>query len=89
MTTIVADVFVVGLGPAGSRAAWAAARAGKRVLAVDRRHRIGEPVQCAELVPALLHQEVADLAASTVQPIHQMHTYVQDDERDVMPNFPG
>ena len=89
VTTIVTDVFVVGLGPAGSRAAWAAARAGKRVLAVDRRQRIGEPVQCAELVPTLLHQEIADLAASTVQPIHQMHTYVQDDERDVLPNFPG
>lgn len=45
------DVLVVGLGPAGSAAAWAAARAGLTVLAVDRKQRIGEPVQCAEFLP--------------------------------------
>jgi geranylgeranyl reductase family protein len=48
------DVLVVGLGPAGSAAAWAAARAGLSVLAVDRKRRIGEPVQCAEFVPGPL-----------------------------------
>jgi len=43
------DVLVVGLGPGGGCAA--AAAAGCRVLAVDRRRRIGEPVQCAEFIP--------------------------------------
>lgn len=45
------DVLVVGLGPAGASAAAAAARAGLSVLAVDKRRKLGEPVQCAEFVP--------------------------------------
>lgn len=89
MKTEAFDLLVCGLGPAGSRAAWAAARAGARVLAIDRRHRIGSPVQCAELVPALLQQEVAGLAHAVEQPIGAMHTYVEDEACDVTPDFPG
>ena len=89
MKTETFDVLVCGLGPAGSRAAWAAARRGARVLAIDRRHRIGSPVQCAELVPALLHQEAAALAHAVAQPIAAMHTYVDDEACDVTPDFPG
>ena len=47
----IVDVLVVGLGPAGSSAAAAAARAGARVLGVDKRHEVGLPVQCAEFIP--------------------------------------
>lgn len=46
-----ADVLVIGLGPGGSSAAAAAATAGCKVLAVDRRHEVGVPVQCAEFIP--------------------------------------
>jgi geranylgeranyl reductase family protein len=67
------DVLVIGLGPAGACAAAAAARAGARVVAVDRRMRAGEPVQCAELVPAPLAGEVA-LDAVAQQPIRRMLT---------------
>ncbi|MHB8253658.1 MAG: geranylgeranyl reductase family protein [Acidiferrobacter sp.] len=45
------DVLVVGLGPGGASAAAMAARAGLSVLAVDKRRKLGEPVQCAEFVP--------------------------------------
>ena len=45
------DVLVVGLGPGGGSAARTAAAGGLRVVGVDRRHRIGEPVQCAEFLP--------------------------------------
>jgi geranylgeranyl reductase family protein len=45
------DVLVVGLGPGGGAAAAAAAQAGARVLAIDRKKRVGEPVQCAEFIP--------------------------------------
>lgn len=45
------DVLVVGLGPAGGSAALAAASAGLKVAAVERRKEIGVPVQCAELIP--------------------------------------
>ena len=45
------DVLVVGLGPAGSAAAGAAASAGLSVLAIERKPQIGVPVQCAEFIP--------------------------------------
>jgi len=48
------DVLVVGLGPAGGAAALAAAQAGLRVAAVERRKEIGVPVQCAEFIPLSL-----------------------------------
>lgn len=45
------DVLVVGLGPAGARAAAEAARGGASVIAIDKRAEIGVPVQCAEFIP--------------------------------------
>ncbi len=45
------DVLVIGLGPGGAAAASAAAHAGLSVLAIDKRRKLGEPVQCAEFVP--------------------------------------
>lgn len=45
------DVLVVGLGPAGASAAAVAARAGARVLCLERKRRVGVPVQCAEFIP--------------------------------------
>lgn len=44
------DVAVIGAGPAGSRTAAQAARAGLDVLLVEKRERIGFPVRCAEAV---------------------------------------
>ncbi len=46
-----ADVLIIGLGPAGAAAAAAAAAKGLSVIAIDRRHEIGVPVQCAEFIP--------------------------------------
>lgn len=55
------DVLVVGLGPAGGAAALAAAGAGLRVAAVERRKQVGVPVQCAELIPlGLAHHAKAE-----------------------------
>ena len=45
------DVLVVGLGPGGGSAAWQAARAGLRVLGIDKKRQVGLPVQCAEFIP--------------------------------------
>jgi len=84
-----ADVLVLGLGPAGASAAAEAARAGLRVIAVDRRREAGRPVQCAEFVPAIIGIDVGDLAASTRQRIRSMLTFVEHDAPDLKENFPG
>lgn len=65
------DVLVVGLGPGGANAAWQAAAAGLRVLAVEKKKRIGDPVQCAEFIPnpigryaqapGVLHQRIVGM----------------------------
>ncbi len=49
------QVVVVGAGPAGSVAAWEAARLGLSVLLIEKRQEIGAPVRCAEgLTPGAL-----------------------------------
>ena len=83
------DVLVVGLGPAGASAATVLAQAGHSVLGVDRKVEAGQPVQCAEFVPAVIGGEVPQLSAVTLQPIDHMLTYVEADHPDEMANFPG
>lgn len=83
------DVLCIGLGPAGARAAAVAARAGCRVVAVDRKRRAGVPVQCAELVPALMGAEVDDLEACVRQRIDAMLTFVEGEAPDRSEPFPG
>ncbi|HCA27557.1 MAG TPA: geranylgeranyl reductase, partial [Betaproteobacteria bacterium] len=65
------DVLVAGIGPAGACAAWAAASAGLKVIAVERKRRVGEPVQCAELIPRAL---VRWAQGAVVQPLPAMET---------------
>ena len=83
------DVLCVGLGPAGARAAAAAARAGLAVVAVDRRRSAGLPVQCAEFVPALIGSTVRTLADSVRQSIRAMETRIETALPDLTDPFPG
>jgi geranylgeranyl reductase family protein len=83
---MMADIIVLGLGPAGASAAAEAARRGCKVLALDRKDEPGRPVQCAELVPALIE---ADLSGVVRQRIDAMATFVEDDAPDLKPHFPG
>jgi geranylgeranyl reductase family protein len=89
MAVAAPDVLVVGLGPAGSRAAAAAAAAGLAVVALERKERAGTPVQCAEFVPAMLDQELAGLGAVTAQTIRRMLTFVEGAPADETANFNG
>lgn len=83
------DVLVLGLGPAGACAAAVAAGAGHKVIGLDRKQVAGQPVQCAEFVPAMIGMNVADLAASVRQRITSMSTYIEQDAPDIQGNFPG
>ncbi|MEZ5995591.1 MAG: hypothetical protein R3C25_07530 [Hyphomonadaceae bacterium] len=64
------------------------AQSGLSVVAIDRKQRAGEPVQCAELVPALFAHH-APLGPAIAQPIAAMHTYVEARPKHVQPCFPG
>jgi geranylgeranyl reductase family protein len=84
------DIVVVGLGPAGSRAAEAAARAGVTVVALEKRAQAGTPVQCAEFVPSMIERDVPAVGDVTEQMIARMLTFVEDDEKPCeTPEFRG
>jgi digeranylgeranylglycerophospholipid reductase len=83
------DVLCIGLGPAGARAAAAAAARGCRVVAIDRKRRAGVPVQCAEFVPALLGAEIFGLEACVRQAIVAMDTFVESQAPEREAPFPG
>jgi geranylgeranyl reductase family protein len=84
------DVMVVGLGPAGSRAAEAAARAGVTVVALEKRAQAGTPVQCAEFVPSMIERDVPAVGDVTAQTIARMLTFIEDGDRaDETPEFCG
>lgn len=53
------DIVVVGAGPAGSSAATEAAQAGAKVLIVEARRRIGEPLACGGFIPKMAYQEIS------------------------------
>lgn len=81
------DVLVVGAGPGGSAAAWRAAKAGCRVLVVEKKKTIGEPVQCAEFIPGPMVDYVRDNGV-LAQHIEGMKTYLPSGTVAPSP-FPG
>ena len=74
------DIVVVGAGPAGSSAAGAAARKGPTVLLIDRRPRIGIPVQCAELVSQWITRYASFTPDCIVQATETMVTHLLDSD---------
>jgi len=83
------DVLVVGLGPAGSRAAATAAAAGLGVVALERRKIAGAPVQCAEFVPSLIEHDVPRVRTVTEQKVTRMMTFVGCRLPEVTDHFHG
>lgn len=88
------DVLIVGLGPAGATAAASAATTGARVIAIDRKQQAGVPVQCAELVPAMIGPlldpgQQAAVGSSWRQPVRSMMTFVEDRAPHLKEHFPG
>jgi geranylgeranyl reductase family protein len=83
------DVVVVGLGPAGSRAAAVAAGAGYDVVAIERRAEAGCPVQCAEFVPTMIERDVPGARAVTRQMVTRMLTFTEFGSPDETPDFRG
>jgi len=72
------DIVVIGAGPAGSSAAKAAAQRGANVLLIDRRQRVGVPVQCAEFVPQWIFRHAHFSPTCILQRIDSMVTHLPD-----------
>jgi digeranylgeranylglycerophospholipid reductase len=72
------DIVVIGAGPAGSSAARAAAQRGADVLMIDRRQRIGIPIQCAEFVPQWISRYAHFSPRCVPQTIETMVTHLPD-----------
>jgi digeranylgeranylglycerophospholipid reductase len=56
------DAIVVGAGPAGSVTARFAALKGARTLVLDKKKKVGEPVQCGEFM--LSKNEISNILPS-------------------------
>lgn len=89
MDTEAPDVLVVGLGPAGSRAAAVAADAGYGVIAIERRAEAGYPVQCAEFVPTMIERDIPGVRTVTQQMVGLMLTFTEAGKPDETPDFRG
>lgn len=74
------DVLVVGLGPSGAAAATAAAKAGARVLAVERRQALGGVANCPEFIPIPLGLH-ARADHVVIQTIVGTHNHLDDGTR--------
>ena len=72
------DIVIIGAGPAGSSAAQAAAQKGTRVLLIDRRQRVGIPVQCAEFVPQWISRYASFSSTCIIQRVEKMITHLPD-----------
>jgi digeranylgeranylglycerophospholipid reductase len=70
------DIVVIGAGPAGSSAARAAAQRGAKVLLIDRKQRIGIPVQCAEFVPRWISRDASFSSTCVMQKVETMVTHL-------------
>jgi len=70
------DIVVIGAGPAGSCAAQAAAQRGAKVLLIDRRQRLGIPVQCAEFVPQWVSRHASFSSNCIIQKVEKMVTHL-------------
>jgi len=70
------ELLVVGAGPAGSRAAARAARAGVATLLIDAKHRVGEPSHCGEFVPKKVFTECDIPTNSVIQSVSGMETRI-------------
>jgi digeranylgeranylglycerophospholipid reductase len=84
----IVDVLVVGGGPAGCRAALSAAKAGARVLLVEKQSCFGADPRCAEWVPQALGMETSIPQKAIVQPVSGMELHLPGFSGEVaMPGY--
>lgn len=70
------DIVIIGAGPAGSSAAHAAVQNGAKVLLIDQKQRIGNPVRCAELVSQWISRYAHFSSTCVLQTTETMVTHL-------------
>lgn len=83
------DVVVVGAGPAGSRAAYAAAKEGLSVALLERHGRVGEHILCAEGISRNTIKGWLDVKAAWVATYLQGAVIVSPSGRRLTLNYPN
>ncbi len=74
------EVLVVGAGPAGSSAARAAGEQGVDVLLLEKKARVGQPVQCGEFAPKLALKGLDLTGGLLKQETEYMETHLPGEE---------
>lgn len=82
------QVLVIGAGPAGAAAAFSAASAGADVLLVDRKRIVGEPVQCAGMLPVAAGRFFGGCSGTILSRINRIKT-IYPDGKDELVKAPG
>ncbi|MCX7995734.1 MAG: NAD(P)/FAD-dependent oxidoreductase [candidate division WOR-3 bacterium] len=72
------DVVIIGAGPAGSTTGMYVAHEGFNVLVIDKKIEPGQPVQCAEYIPALLLREIQIPSDAFAHEIKGLKVYFPD-----------
>lgn len=78
------DVVIVGSGPAGSSTAEHAALGGARVLVLERKKVIGEPVACGEYMPHLDEIKASFPTAEDLDPVFDIPSSLISREIDLI-----
>ncbi len=81
------DVVVVGAGPAGSTTAEHAARGGARVLVLERKKVVGEPVACGEFMPRTDEVRAIMPKADDLDPLFDMPSSLVSREMELFRIF--
>ena len=74
------DVLIIGCGPSGSTTAKKVVDKGYKVLIIEKKQKVGEPVQCAEYIPKLITQHIKLDRNSITNNVNSMKTHMPNGE---------
>lgn len=77
MQKIFTEILIIGAGPAGGMCAKLLTEGGAKVILLEKKEKIGAPLQCAEYVPWQIQRECSFIKDVVSQSINFMVTYLE------------